>query len=77
VPNLRPIFVDPDQVDVLRGVGVGAWTHTWVRVVNAESAGELCWDCEGSVDPAVRVHDTTGNAIHDAVNLVTNELIEG
>ena len=47
--------------------------HTWVRVVNAESAGELCWDCEGSVDPAVRVHDTTGNAIHDAVDLVTNE----
>jgi len=77
VPNLRPILVDPDQVDVLRGVGVGAWTHTWVRVVNAESTGELCWDCEGSVDPAVRVHDTTGNAIHDAVDLVTNELIEG
>ena len=47
--------------------------HTWVRVVNAESTGELCWDCEGSVDPAVRVHDTTGNAIHDAVDLVTNE----
>ena len=31
MPNLRPIFVDPDQVDVLRGVRVGAWTHTWGR----------------------------------------------
>ena len=60
VPHFISILGDFDQVGV---VGVKVWIYVVQRCdsrvsnVGANFSGNLGWDGEGAVDPAVRVHD--------------------
>ena len=77
VPQLVPLLGPADVPLLLGVVRVVHGGDARVRNLVSHTLGQLRGDGEGAVDPAVGVHDASGDGAHDALDGRAEELAHG